>query len=259
VEGQNPYKSIQNNFIQCIQPYISIVKSKEYKDFNNTTKTISKTRESLSRYVDDIDQNTQTTLKGWNKDYKDMDTSANNIDNVSDEQYLQQKDAYNQIRIYAQRIHDILLVITTYVKDKLLFRVSENKVNFKIMNNNNVVYNVPNNNINGIKDYLYESYWNICNNEYKQSFDLLQQKKKQPFFNPEITDFSISMKIADDAIKKYRYLIDFIDEFDRQNGPKDDPGASLLYDTINSCNKLYEYNYDCQDILPNWKNAYKKI
>ena len=259
VEGQDPYNSIKNNFMQCIKPFTTITKTKDYKDFKNTTDNISKTTDSLSKYVKTIDTDMKDKLSGWKKDYTDIDISANEIDDASDKKYTEQKEAYNQVRIYAQRIHDVLYAITTYVKNKLLFRVSENKRNFKIMSNNNIEYNVPNNNINGIREYLYDTYWNISNNEYKQAFDLLQQKKREPNYKPELTDFSVSMNKADEAIKKYRYLIDFIDEFERQNGPRDDPSASLLYDTINSCNKLNEYNYDCQDILPNWKNAYKKL
>jgi hypothetical protein len=259
VEGQDPYKRIKNNFIQCIKPYISIVNTKEYKDFKNTTENISKTANSLSKDVDTIDEDMKTKVKGWSNEYDKVEEKANIVDNDSDDKYGEQKEAYNQIRIYAQRIHDILFAITTFVKNKLLFNVSENKINFKITNNNNKVYNVPNNNIDGIRVYLYDNYWSICNNEYKDAFNLLQQKKARGNFSPEMTDFSISINKADEAIKKYKELIDFIDEFDRQNAPKDDPKKSLLYDTINSCNKLYEYNYNCEEILPNWKNAYKKI
>jgi len=258
IEGQDPYESIKNNFMKCIKPFTSILGTKEYKDFKNTTDTISKTTDSISRYVEDVDKDMQTKVKGWNNEYNKIDTSANNIDNDTDDQFLKQKDAFNQIRIYAQRIHDIIFAITTYIRDKLLFRVSENKQAFKIQNNNNRVYNIPNNNINGIKDYLYQNYWTISNNEYKQAFELLQQKKRQPNFSPELTDFSISMNKADEAIKKYKDLIDVIEEFDRQNGPRDDPHASLLYDTIKSCEQLYEFEYDCKEILPNWDIANKR-
>jgi hypothetical protein len=261
VEGQDPYTSIKNNFMQCIKPFTTIIKTKDYRDFKNTTDNITKTTDSLSRYVETIDTDTKRKVTGWEKHYNDINKSANNIDNVSDDKYSEQKDAYNQVRIYAQRIHDILYSITSYIKNKLLFRVSENKGNFKIMPNNNIDYNIPEskNNINDIKNYLYDTYLAISDNEYKQSFELLQRKKAQPNFNPELTDFSISINKADEAIKKYRYLIEFIDEFDRQNGPLDSPEASLLYDTIDSCNKLYEYNYDCKEIFPNWETSFKKL
>ena len=258
VEGQDPYKRISNNFIDCIKPFTSIVNTKEYKDFKNTTENISKTSDSISRYVEDIDKDMKKKVQDWDNKYNQVNELSNTVDNGVDEQYLHQKDAFNQIRIYAQRIHDIIFAITTYIKHKLIFRVSENKQIFKIQNNNNKIFNIPNNNINGIKDYLYEKYWNISNNEYKQAFDLLQQKRARPNFNIELTDFSISMNKADEAIKKYRDLIDIIDEFDRQNGPKDDPQASLLHDTIKSCNQLYEFEFDCKEILPNWDIAYKR-
>jgi len=255
VEGQNPYTSIANNFMQCIKPYTSILDTKEYKDFSNTTKTITKTADSVSNYVNDMDIDAQKKIMGWRSTYNSVDKKANSIDDSSDEKYKEQKDVLIQIRIYAQRIHDILYSITSYVKNKLLFRVSENKKRFKLNGNNKL----PNNDINSFKDYLYGNYWAISNNEYRRAFDLLQQKKSRANFSHELTDFSISMNQADVAIKKYAELIQMMDDFDRQNGPRESPKDSLLYDTIKSCNNLIEYDYNCQDILPNWSIAYKRL
>lgn len=256
VEGQDPYTSIKNNFMQCIKPFTSILDTKEYRDFKNTTDTISKTSDSVSRYVDNINTDMQSKVMGWKKQYNKLDENANKVDDGLDEQYLQQKNAFNQVRIYAQRIHDILYAITTYIKNKLIFKVSENRKIFKLQNNKKN-YNIPNNSINGIKDYLYNNYWNISNNEYREAFDLLQQKKGQPNFSPEITDFSRCMNKADEAIRKYKELIEIMDEFDLQNGPNQDPDNSLLHDTVKKCNQLYEFGFNCKEILPNWKNEYK--
>lgn len=252
VEGQSPYKSIQNNFIDCIKPIISIKKSNTYKDLRNTTKNISKNTDDLSRYVNIINTDMDNKIKGWNEKYKELEKKEQKINNEADERYYKEKDMFEQIRIYAQRIHDVVYSITFFIKNKLLFQVSENKQNFVIQNYKNKYVTVGRGDVNGLRRYLYDAYMGVCNNRYKQAFDLLKRKRNEPNFDPERTDFSESINVGNDAINYFQHLIDLIDEFNRQNHPSKNSKESLLNDTVTKCNQLEKFGVSCQEIYPNW-------
>jgi hypothetical protein len=249
VEGQDPYKSTKNNFIQCIKPYLSIKKSQSYKDFNNTTKNIGKNTENLSKYVNIINQDMENKINHWSDDHKKLDKEGKNINNEASERYSKEKDMFEQIRIYAQRIHDVLYSITFYVKNKLLYQVSENKRNFKLQKYKNKRYNIDVIDVNVLNRGLYSEYASICNNEYNRAFRLLQEKRKEPNFDPQRTDFSKAINAGYDAIERYQELIDMIDAFNRQNNT---PNNSLLKNTRNKCNQLQQFGFNCKEIYPNW-------
>ena len=249
VEGQDPYKITKNNFIQCIKPYLSIVKSKTYKDLNNTTKNITQNTDNLSKYVDIINNDMENKINHWSDDHKKLEKEGKNIGNDASQHYSKEKDMFEHIRIYAQRIHDVLYSITFFVKNKLLYQVSENKRNFKIQKYKSKRYNLDVIDVNNLRRGLYDEYMATCNNEYTRAFNLLQQKKKEPNFNPKRTDFSRAINTGYDAIERYQELIDMIDAFNRQNNT---PNNSLLKDTKNKCNQLQQFGFNCQEIYPNW-------
>jgi len=245
VEGQDPYKSTKNNFIQCIKPYISIVKSKTYKDLNNTTKNITQNTDDLSRYVDIINVDMENKITGWRDDYNKLEKEGKDVNNDASEHYSNENDMFEQIRIYAQRIHDVLYSITFFIQNKLMFQVSENKKNFQIRKYNNKNIKISSNNVNFVRHELYVAYAALCKNPYNNAFKLLQEKRKEPNFDPQRTDFSKSINMGYDAIKGFQDLIDIIDEFNRQN-------SSLLEDTKHKCNQLQQFGFNCQEIYPKW-------
>jgi hypothetical protein len=249
VEGQNPYKSTKNNFIQCIKPYLSIVKTKTYKDLNNTTKNITQNTDDLSKYVDIINHDMENKINQWSDDHKKLEKEGKNIGNDSSEHYSKEKDMFEQIRIYAQRIHDVLYSITFFVKNKLLYQVSENSRNFKLQKYKSKRYNLDMTDVNNLRRGLYDEYMATCNNEYTRAFNLLQQKKKESNFDPKRTDFSKAINAGYDAIERYQELIDMIDAFNIQNNT---PNNSLLKDTKNKCTQLQQFGFNCQEIYPNW-------
>jgi hypothetical protein len=252
VEGQSPYKSTMKNFMQCMRPFVSISKSKTYKDLRNTTKNISQNTDDLSRYVNIINNDMNDKIKGWRDQYNTLDQKEKKITNEADERYYKEKDMYEKIRIYAQRIHDVIYSITFFIKNKLLFQVSENKKNFKIKNYKNKNINIVSDDVNFVRRELYNAYMSISNNSYKQSFDLLNYKRNQPNFDPKRTDFSECINRGNDAIKEYQMLIDIIDEFNRQNHPSKNSKQSLLNDTNTKCSQLEKFGVSCQEIYPNW-------
>lgn len=249
VEGQDPYTSTKNNFIQCIKPYLSIKKTQSYKDFKNTTKNIGKNTEDLSKYVDIINHDMENKINHWSDDHKKLDKEGKNLRNEASERYSKEKDMFEQIRIYAQRIHDVLYSITFFVKNKLLYQVSENKRNFNLKNYKNKRYKIDRIDVNYLRRGLYEQYMFICINDYTRSFDSLQWRKRQRDFDPNKTDFSISINMGYDAIERYQELIDILDEFNRQNNT---PNNSLLKDTKYKCDQLQKFGVDCKEVYPNW-------
>lgn len=260
VNGENPYKAINDNFIRCIKPLASIINTDKYRDFKHTTNNISKTTNSLSNYVNTINSQVNEKINAWDISYNKLDLSANSVDDKLDEKYVDRKNFFIQVKVYAERIHDILYAITSFVKNKLLYRVSRNKDMFKINNHDGIDFGQQDKNLNQLKDYLYNTYYSTCTTEYTQAFELLKAKKKQPNYSPETTDFSICISKGNDAIKKYENLINLLDEFERQNDPINSPDNSLLVDTISSCYQLKQFNaIGCQEILPNWTTADKMV
>jgi hypothetical protein len=249
VEGQDPYTSTKNNFIQCIKPYLSIKKTQSYKDFKNTTKNIGKNTEDLSKYVDIINHDMENKINHWSDDHKKLDKEGKNLRNEASERYSKEKDMFEQIRIYAQRIHDVLYSITFFVKNKLLYQVSENKRNFNLKNFKNRGYQINNIDVNALRHELYNRYIEIFYHEYITAFDLLQLKKKQRDFDPNKTDFSRAINMGYDAIERYQQLIDILDEFNRQNNTLNN---SLLQDTKYKCDQLQKFGFDCKEVYPNW-------
>ena len=252
IEGQSAYKITQNNFIDCMKPILSIKKSKTYNDLKNTTKNITQNTDDLSKYVNIINTDMNDKIKGWSEQHKELDEKGKQIFNKADEHYYKEKGMYEQIRVYVQRIHDVLYSITFFIKNKLLFQVSENKKNFKIKNYKNKHINIVSDDVNFVRRELYNAYMSISNNSYKQSFDLLKQKRNEPNFDPQRTDFSASINRGNDAIKGYQSLIDIIDEFNKQNHPNKNSKDSLLNDTISKCGQLQKFGFSCQEIYPNW-------
>ena len=121
VEGQDPYKSTKNNFIECIKPFISILKTKTYTDLRNTTKNISKNTDNLSKYVNIINKNMDDKIKKWTDEYNTLEEKSKNITNQADSHYYKEKDMFEQISVYVQRIHDVLYSINSRGTYQLLY------------------------------------------------------------------------------------------------------------------------------------------
>lgn len=252
VEGQNPYETTKNNFIQCIKPFITILDTRPYKELKNTTIKIGKDTEDLEKSVNIINNDMDNKIKDWRNEYNTVDEKEKKLYNEANERYVKEKNMYESIRIYAQRIHDVIYSITFFIKNKLLFQVSENKINFRIKDFRSKNIYIKSDDVNKIRRTLYESYMKTCNDKYNKSFNLLHQKRREPNFDPQRTDFSASINTGYDAISEFQTLIDIIEEFNRQNHPPDDPESSLLNDTRQKCNQLKKFNMNCQEIFPNW-------
>jgi hypothetical protein len=252
VEGQDPYTSTKNNFIQCMKPIVSIFKTNTYKDLKNTTKNIGRNTEDLAKYVEIINKDMDHKIDNWSEEYKILRHKQQSLAKESNERYYKEKDMFETIRIYAQRLHDVLYSITFFVKNKLLFEISENKRNFKIKNFKGKRYNVNQLGIDQLRYEMYQEYLSICNGQYSSAFNELKSRRAMKDFDPQKTDFSKSINLGYDAIQRFQDMIDMLDKFNIQNNPDDDKN-SLLKDTMYKCSQVKKFNVSCNEIFPNWE------
>jgi hypothetical protein len=252
VEGQDPYTSTKNNFIQCMKPIVSIFKTNTYKDLKNTTKNIGRNTEDLAKYVEIINKDMDHKIDNWSEEYKILRHKQQSLAKESNERYYKEKDMFETIRIYAQRLHDVLYSITFFVKNKLLFEISENKRNFKIKNFKGKRYNVNELSIDELRYAMYQEYLSICNGQYSSAFNELKSRRAMKDFDPQKTDFSKSINLGYDAIQRFQDMIDMLDKFNIQNNPDDDKN-SLLKDTMYKCSQVKKFNVSCNEIFPNWE------